>query len=66
MAACDVLNDARQPLTSVSVSGRVPAHGGNALSLLATAERLAAEYGFVVDLRVDGAAYEIRFHRRAS
>jgi hypothetical protein len=33
---------------------------------MAEAERLALEYGLAVELRLDGANYEVRFHRRAS
>lgn len=65
-AACEILRDAREPLTSISVSGRIPNVDVGALSVLSAAERLAVEYGLAVDLRLDGAAYEVHFHRRAS
>jgi hypothetical protein len=35
------------------------------MPVVSTAERLAVEYGLVVDLRLDGANYEVQFHRRA-
>ena len=65
-AACEILRDAREPLTSISVSGRIPNVDVGALPVLSAAERLAVEYGLAVDLRLDGAAYEVHFHRRAS
>jgi cytosine/adenosine deaminase-related metal-dependent hydrolase len=65
-AACEILRDVREPLTSISVSGRLPDPALDALPVLAAAERLAAEYGLAVDLHLDGAAYEVHFHRRAS
>ncbi|MDQ5841240.1 MAG: hypothetical protein AABM41_01535 [Chloroflexota bacterium] len=65
-AACEILRDAREPLTSISVSGRLPDAAVGAMPVLSAAERLAVEYGLAVDLRLDGAAYEVHFHRRAS
>jgi len=65
-AACEILRDVREPLNSISVSGRLLDPDLDARSVLATAERLAVEYGLAVDLRLDGAAYEVHFHRRAS
>jgi hypothetical protein len=65
-AACEILRDAREPLTSISVSGRLLDADAGAMPVLSAAERLAVEYGLAVDLRLDGAAYEVHFHRRAS
>lgn len=65
-AACEILRDAREPLTSISISGRLPDPSLGAMLVLSAAERLAVEYGLAVDLRLDGAAYEVHFHRRAS
>ena len=65
-AACDMLHDIREPLTSISVSGRLADDDVGALPVLSAAERLAAEYGLAVELRLDGVEYEVRFHRRAS
>ena len=65
-AACEILRDAREPLTSISVSGRLADADVGAMPVLSAAERLAVEYGLAVDLRLDGAAYEVHFHRRAS
>jgi len=65
-AACEILRDARELLTSISVSGRLPDADVGAMPVLSAAERLAVEYGLAVDLRLDGAAYEVHFHRRAS
>jgi len=65
-AACEILRDAREPLTSISVSGRIPDAEVGALPVLSAAERLAVEFGLAVELHLDGAAYEVHFHRRAS
>jgi len=65
-AACEILRDAREPLTSISVSGRIQDAEVGVMPVLAAAERLGVEYGLAVDLRLDGAAYEVHFHRRAS
>jgi hypothetical protein len=65
-AACEILRDAREPLTSISVSGRLPDPSVGAMPVLSAAERLAVEYGLAVDLRLDGSAYEVHFRRRAS
>lgn len=64
-AACEILRDAREPLTSISVSGQIQDADAGAMPVLSAAERLAVEYGLAVDLRLDGAAYEVHFHRRA-
>lgn len=63
-AACELLRDADEPLTSISVSGRLRDPDIGAMPVAAAAERLGVEYGLAVDLRLDGAAYEVRFHRR--
>jgi len=65
-AACEILLDVREPLTSISVSGRLADADVGAMPVLSAAERLAVEYDLAVDLRLDGAAYEVHFHRRAS
>jgi hypothetical protein len=65
-AACEILRDAREPLTSISVSGHIQDADVGAMPVLSAAERLAVEYGLAVDLHLDGAAYEVHFHRRAS
>jgi hypothetical protein len=64
-AACEILRDSDEPLTSISVSGRLRDTDIGAMPVVSTAERLAVEYGLVVDLRLDGANYEVQFHRRA-
>ena len=66
LAACEILLDVQEPLTSISVSGRLPDAAVDAMPVLAEAERLALEYGFAVELRLDGANYEVQFYRRAS
>jgi hypothetical protein len=66
LAACEMLLDPQESLTSISVSGRLQDAAGDALPVMAEAERLALEYGLAVELRLDGANYEVRFHRRAS
>ena len=66
LAACQILQDTHAPLTSISVSGRLPSPELGPAQVLATAERLAAEYGLVIELRLDGAAYELHLRRRAS
>lgn len=65
-AACELLLDPQEPLTSISVSGSLLGISGVALSVMAEAERLAVGYGLAVELRLNGANYEVRFHRRAS
>ncbi len=65
-AACEILRDSDEPLTSISVSGRLRNTDLGAMPIVSAAERLAVEHGLVVDLRLDGAAYEVHFHRRAS
>jgi hypothetical protein len=65
-AACEILRDSDEPLTSISVSGRLRDTDVGAMPVVSVAERLAVEYGLVVDLRLDGDAYEVHFHRRAS
>lgn len=64
-AACEILRDSDEPLTSISVSGRLRDTDIGVMPVVSTAERLAVEYGLVVDLRLDGANYEVQFHRRA-
>lgn len=65
-AACEILRDSDEPLTSISVSGRLRDTDIGAMPVAAAAEQLAVEYGLAVELRLDGAAYEVRFHRRTS
>ena len=65
-AACEILRDSPEPLTSISVSGRVRDPDVGAMPVAAAAERLALEYRLAVELRLDGATYEVRFHRRSS
>jgi hypothetical protein len=65
-AACDLLRDSDEPLTSISLSGRLRDPDVGAMPVAAAAERLAVEYGLAVELRLDGEVYEVRFHRRTS
>jgi hypothetical protein len=65
-AACELLRESDEPLTSISISGRLRDPDIGAMPVAAAAERLAADYGLAVGLRLDGAAYEVHFHRRAS
>ncbi|MGH2484018.1 MAG: hypothetical protein ACRDE9_06155, partial [Candidatus Limnocylindria bacterium] len=65
-AACEMLHDIREPLTSISVSGRIADDEVGALPVLSAAEQMADEYGLIVELRLDGADYEVQFRRRAS
>jgi hypothetical protein len=64
-AACEMLRDSPEPLTSISISGRLRNPDVGAMPVVSAAERLAAEYGLAVELRLDGAAYEVHLHRRA-
>lgn len=64
-AACEILRDSDEPLTSISVRGRLRDTDMGAMPVVSAAERLVVEYGLVVDLRLDGANYEVQFHRRA-
>jgi hypothetical protein len=61
-AACELLQDAPDEATAVSVSGHLE-RGATALPLLARAESLAREFRFEVLMRLGAAGYEIRFWR---
>lgn len=60
-AACEVLRVSAGGVTAVSLRGRVPEGHRAVLPLLSAAERLAAEYGYVLNLRLDGQTFEARF-----
>jgi hypothetical protein len=65
-AACEALRAGSSRVSAVSVSGRLPAVDGAALPVLSAAERLAAEFGCAVTMRLDGGTFQVRFTRSAA
>lgn len=65
-AACDLLNAGIGAVTAVSLSGRLEDDDRSLAPVLSAAERLATEYDFVVTLRLEGRAYQVRFSRSSS
>jgi hypothetical protein len=63
-AACEVLRVSAGRVTAVSLGGPVPQGVRSVLPLLSAAERLAAEYDYVVTMRLDGRRFEVRFGPR--
>jgi hypothetical protein len=64
-AACEVLRVSAGRVTAVSLGGRVPEGVRSVLPLLSVAERLAADYDYVVTMRLDGRRFEVRFGHRS-
>lgn len=62
-AACEALQAGEANVSAVSVSGRLPAARGSALPLLSSAERLAAEFGCGVIVRLERGGFDVRFSR---
>ncbi|HEX7172741.1 MAG TPA: hypothetical protein VF365_09070 [Candidatus Limnocylindria bacterium] len=64
-AACGALAAGSSRISAVSVSGCL-AEDEVALPILSAAERLAAEYGYAVVMRLDGRRFQVRFARGAT
>ena len=62
-AACELLGGAGSAIRNVSVSGHLPDPGEGTLPVLAIAQRLAAEYGLVLQVRLDTRRFEVLFSR---
>jgi len=64
-AACGALAAGSARISAVSVSGCL-SEDEVALPMLAAAERLAAEYGYAVVMRLNGRSFQVRFTRDLS
>lgn len=62
-AACMVLAGASGGVSSVSVSGVLPATDHPRLSIMAVAQRLAADHGLSVVVSVEGRRFVVQFRR---
>lgn len=65
-AACTMLAAAGGGVSSVSVSGVLPDTDDPKLSVLAVAQRLAADYGLSVVVSVEGRRFVVQFKRGGS
>ena len=62
-AACALLTSATNGVNAVSVSGVLPATDDPKLSVLAVAQRLAAEHDLSVVVSVEGRRFVVQFKR---
>jgi hypothetical protein len=63
-AACDLLSTSRGPVSAVSVSGLLPDTDDPNLSVIAVAQRLAAEHDLAVIVSVEGPRFAVEFKHR--
>lgn len=62
-AACEMLGAAGSGIRNVSVSGLLPDPDQGTLPVLAIAQRLAAEYGLALQVRLHAGRFEVLFSR---
>jgi hypothetical protein len=62
-AACAMLTSGAGRISAVSVSGVLPETDDPKLSILAVAQRLAAEHGLSVVVSVEGRRFSVQFKR---